>query len=409
MRFTFLTTLYANYVEAFYAARPGLEVKSYAEQKAALDHDGFAWNGGLEPALAALGYEVQAIYANVAPLQKAWMREHAQPWPATRWLGDVALRQVAEFGPEILWVDSLAEFPRRWMEQARSDTPQLRRIFGYTGVDVRDAETVKACDAIFASIMFFVDGFRRGGTRSHLFRHAFNPDILTRLPPRSPVIEDVLFAGSIARGEGDHLERERLIEALVEAVPTTIRCPQGSISYRRDWVETNLRRGVFQFLQTLRRAGVGETTLERLPVVGRAADWTKPPLSQINPRLHSRMQPAVFGLEMFAALQRHAVSLNRHIDLARAEAGNIRMFEVTGVGACLLTDWKANVAEMFEVDREVATYRSAAECVEKARWLLDHPKERAEIAAAGQKRTRASHTFERRARELDHIIRTEFN
>jgi spore maturation protein CgeB len=58
----------------------------------------------------------------------------------------------------------------------------------------------------------------------------------------------------------------------------------------------------------------------------------------------------------------------------------LRLFETTGIGTCLLTDWKPNISELFEP----VTYRSPAEALEKARGLLDHEPERQKIARAGQ-------------------------
>ena len=47
------------------------------------------------------------------------------------------------------------------------------------------------------------------------------------------------------------------------------------------------------------------------------------------------------------------------------------------------------------------------ECIEKIKWLLDHPKEREEIAKAGQKRVLKDHTFKIRANQLNEIILKE--
>ena len=34
-------------------------------------------------------------------------------------------------------------------------------------------------------------------------------------------------------------------------------------------------------------------------------------------------------------------------------AGNIRMFEITGVGSCLLTENFNNIPQLFDIDKEV--------------------------------------------------------
>jgi len=55
----------------------------------------------------------------------------------------------------------------------------------------------------------------------------------------------------------------------------------------------------------------------------------------------------------------------------------------------------------------VVTYKTADECVEKISWLLDHPKEREDIARAGQARTLREHTFAQRALLLNEIIQKQ--
>jgi spore maturation protein CgeB len=120
-------------------------------------------------------------------------------------------------------------------------------------------------------------------------------------------------------------------------------------------------------------------------------------------------KPPLFGLKMYAALSRSRIAFNIHGDVAGAYAANIRMFEATGVGTCLLTDWKKNIAELFEPDSEIVTYRTTDECLEKIRWLLDHPVECAEIARRGQARTLRDHTVVQRVGQLHEIIMNRFS
>jgi spore maturation protein CgeB len=118
------------------------------------------------------------------------------------------------------------------------------------------------------------------------------------------------------------------------------------------------------------------------------------------------MRPAVYGMDMFRVLARSKLSLNCHTDISPKSASNMRMYEVTGVGACLVTDWKSNLKDLFEPDVEVVTYRSPDECVEKIRWLLAHPADRIRIAEAGRRRTHSAHTYNHRAPLLDELMRS---
>jgi spore maturation protein CgeB len=106
---------------------------------------------------------------------------------------------------------------------------------------------------------------------------------------------------------------------------------------------------------------------------------------------------------MYRALQRSLVTFNSHVPTSRI-ARNMRLFEATGVGACLITDWRENMNDLFADGTEIVTYRSKEECLEKLRWLIAHPEETRQIAASGQRRCLSDHTYRSRAAILDEII-----
>ncbi|MNY21625.1 Spore protein YkvP [compost metagenome] len=167
-----------------------------------------------------------------------------------------------------------------------------------------------------------------------------------------------------------------------------------------------LKEALYWGMAGLKGLGLPADLLAKVPLVGRAAHWPQAPRSQSIPELSRSLRPSVFGLAMFQTLQQSRLSFNSHIDLSPRSASNMRMFEATGVGSCLVTDWKENIHTLFEPDREVVTYRSVDECLEKVRWLLDHPAEREAIAKAGQARTLREHTIPHRARRFDEILRS---
>jgi spore maturation protein CgeB len=115
----------------------------------------------------------------------------------------------------------------------------------------------------------------------------------------------------------------------------------------------------------------------------------------------------VFGIEMYRILRNYGIVLNNHGDVAGHFAGNMRLFEATGVGSCLLTDDKSNMEDLFLRDAEVVVYKSINDCIEKLKWLLDHESERKRIAAAGHIKTLSAHTVENRCRIIESVIEDE--
>jgi spore maturation protein CgeB len=143
----------------------------------------------------------------------------------------------------------------------------------------------------------------------------------------------------------------------------------------------------------------------KFPLIRRGVFWVSDPaLPTMQDRYSQRCHAPVFGLRNYEILGRSKIVFNSHINIAGSYAANIRLFEATGMGACLITDWKDNLRDLFEPDVEVMTYRTVAECAEKVNYLLKHPAELKGIASAGQRRTLREHTYYHRAQQLVNIV-----
>jgi len=77
-----------------------------------------------------------------------------------------------------------------------------------------------------------------------------------------------------------------------------------------------------------------------------------------------------------------------------------RVFEVTGMGGCLLTQETQDLDRYFVPNKEIETFSTPTELVQKIRLLLDNPEYRDAVALAGHARVRQEHTYERRFQKL---------
>jgi hypothetical protein len=118
----------------------------------------------------------------------------------------------------------------------------------------------------------------------------------------------------------------------------------------------------------------------------------------------SIIKPPVYGLEMYNTLKNSKLSLNIHIDKAKNEAANMRLFEITGAGSCMVTDWKENLTNIFVEDEEIVVFKTFEEAKDKIKMLLKDDKLRNKIALAGQKRTLNDYKFSNKIKWLDKII-----
>lgn len=409
MKLVKITSVYPEYIQKFYATRPTLHLQSYADQKAALDYDAFGWSDSWAHALGKLGYQVIELRPNIEALQRSWAKENdffvgsSDEEPSTRMLS-ILKEQVVSSRPDILFIDAYDILTEAWVRDVKSECPNLQLTFAWCGAPFQDDSVFRTCDRVLSNIPSLVETFRAQGHRSQHLHHAFEPRILERIDLNTPKVDQFSFVGGIVRGKKFHQHREELLEGLVAQTNIQIYSPSAAMGLKDD-LKTVAKMGAFGAANFLKAWGMSEETLMRLPVLKRAARWQSAPMFPVSRVLGPRLRPGVFGLEMYQVLRNSAATFNCHIDVAGHAASNFRLFEATGVGTCLLTDWKENITELFEPGTEIVTYRSLEECIEKARWLIDHPKDCLAIAVAGQKRTLREHTFELRAQRLDQLIK----
>ncbi|WP_319582642.1 glycosyltransferase [uncultured Pseudodesulfovibrio sp.] len=351
-----ITMGYEEYLEALYASRPEMRTASYAGQQAFVFGDAFGEADNLERHLTRLGVEAHTVIANCAPMQDAWAREHGLD-PRTV---DILEAQLREYRPTVLFIHNCFRHDDAFIRRIRAQVPSVRLVVGWCGIGFNDEWTRRwtEFDAILTCNPTQHADLLAAGIPSEVVLHGFEEGNLAKLDAVAPGEDfDLLFTGSMIASNDYHRGRIRILEALVD---------------------------------------------EGLPL--RIFSKPLPDPAVFPAKLLERIEPPLYGLRMLAALRRAKVVFNSHLDGNGEYAGNSRLFEATGVGTCLLTDQKRNIAELFEPDREIVTFSGAEDCARKARRLLQDDALRRSIAQAGQKRTLANYTYADRARAIHEFI-----
>lgn len=361
MRIQLLWTFYDQYLDAFYAARPGLAQRGHSEQLAALLDDGFGWPPAAGRRLAELGHEVDIVIANAGPLQRAWALEHGVEFPETGWQTSLAADQVRRFRPDVLWISSNFRYFGDWLRSVRDS---CGRVVAWTAAPLPVSLDLGGIDCMLTSHDNFVQEFRSRGVRCERVLPCFEERVLDGLG--APVRDiPVSFVGSLTWAHG---ERIRAMNRVVRETPLEIWTARPRL----------LSRGAL-----------------------RPAFWT----AWWNTRhLMRRSHGEVYGRGLYEVMLRSKIAVNVHIGVAGGLAGNMRMFEATGCGALLLTEEAPNLAELFRPGEEVVAYADTDDLIAKIRHYLAHPEEASRIAAAGQGRTHSQYSTQARAREIAGIF-----
>jgi glycosyltransferase involved in cell wall biosynthesis len=367
--------------------------------------DCFGWFDVWTHALEPLGYRVWEPVGNAEPMQKQWAREHGVTYNEATWLTDIVAAQVEHFAPDVVFVNDYSTYPASFFRHLRERCPSIQLIIGWCGAPYRDGSVFDAYDLVLSNIPALVRHFRKGGHQSEHMAHAFDPRVLDRIDAARGPRHNFVFAGSIVKGKSYHNRREQLLRDLVRETELEIwsNVDVPSLKARVRYQSKNLLHHVGSASEVIPKL---RDTLRELPRLGpHLARSEAPPRPYVVPEVAARACEPVFGRSMFQLLSDARLALNTHIDLAREHASNMRLFEATGVGTCLLTERQPDLGRLFKPDEEVVAYGSTEEAIERVEYLLDHPDERRRIAKAGQKRTLRNHTFEERAEQLDQLIR----
>ncbi len=352
MRILTIDHYYESFLDALSRAE-GRPRGSYAEQWRAVMDTCFGTADFYSKNLAALGHEATEIVANGLALQRQWAKENdsvplplrflpdtgTYPRGMRRWSDDIIIAQTRAFRPDVVHVQHPLGISTRLFRELKAVAPLVTaQIASY----FPSVEPLKKFDLMLSSLPNYVDVFRANGIRSADFGLGFEATILDRV--QRTEVHPVVFVGGVSDA---HPIRNQLLERVAGEVPL-------------EWW------------------GYGAHTL---------------PLSS---PLRRRHRGEAWGIDAYRALASGRICINRHEAIAGDYANNMRLYEATGVGTLLITDAKRNLAELFEPGAEVVVYHSDDELIEQVRHYMSHEQEAREIAAAGQRRTLAAHTYRHR-------------
>jgi spore maturation protein CgeB len=403
-RFVKVTNYYRNFLNYYYKKNPGVLQLSYQDQFNHIMNEAFGWSNFYQSHLNKLDNEAYEIIANAEPLQSVWANEHGFNSRGE----DILLEQLKFYKPDVIFFQDSLSFSYSFLQEVKMKVPSVKKIIGWCCAPfaVQQLETFKLFDFVCACSPKFVEVLQNIGVKTYRLNHAFESSLTSRVRQDNNFPEsDFVFIGSLIGNKDFHNDRIKLIESLLrKKVNLSL---YTNLPYDNPFYILGQKSG-YLISQFLKSVGLSSLALS-LPVIKKVARLNEVPRRiNFSDKFKQAANPIpLYGIEMFRALSKSKIGFNSHGGVAGEYAANVRLFEVTGVGSCLLTDHKKNINDFFEPDKEVVTYRSANECIEKVNWLLSHPNELKQIAIAGQKRILKDHTFERRAGELNEIISKE--
>jgi spore maturation protein CgeB len=374
MRILILNADYPTFIQQFYASNPGLEFKTYEQQWNARANSLFGVAHYYSRAFRALGHDAEEVFVNISPLINAWRREHGM----REALFD-RLRNRHHLKQRRFWADRNRVL-KLAAERIRTERPDLVLNHDMNIFDSSFFAPIRSSIKVLVGQHACTEVWTESPNNWSPFVGAYQDWSVYDLIVSSMPSSVKWFAD---RGAHSVLNRLGIDAEYMASI-------QGNPSSRTSASFVGSLSPVHSSRRDLLRSVMAKEQVEL---------WTTPQEIMDEPLLQANYRGEVYGREMLETLKSSTMTLNHHGNV-RPHANNMRLYEATGVGTLLITDWKPDLEEIFEPGSEVVAYRNSEECIEHIARFRRDIVARNRIAANGNRRVLSEHTYTRRMAEL---------
>ena len=382
IKFFRATAYYPEFLNSFYdREKENLNKKSYIEHLNKLNNQFFWESDFFKYNLEKLGnYEVEEVICNDKLLQVKWAHENQIIFNEENWYFDILEAQLNKFRPNVFYAYDHKILNDTFLNKIKNAIPELKLLIIWDGINAIKYDLFSKADIVLTPADFITENLNNNHIKAYTLPFAFEPRILEHLTTNSNKC-DVSFVGQISLIENGHFARRKLLSKVTKEVNIELYLSGN----------TKIANKPFDKFTASLIKNIGfQETLEVY-------------------KLGKKSKGTLFGIDMYNKFHNSKIVLNKHIDLAGDNAANIRLFEATGSGTCLLTDYKKNIDNFFEIGKEVLVYKNDDDCVKQIKYLLANPNIANKVAEAGQKRTLTQFNYINRMKFLNNIIKKHLN
>jgi len=404
--------------------------KSYIEKLEVCLQENILFPASWTSEMERLGHEVAETICDDPILSASWFAENNRKHML--FADDMEelflIEQIRDFNPDVVIIYAGAAFTvnERVRRRIKMLYPKIL-ITVFWGDEIPGntsyAEFFGDLQFVFTSSDIYSSLFFQVGISAHTIGNAFDPRFA--VPKNIPKKFDVIFCGVTGYGYSDHIRRYNMLKELLEKDDRIIIFSnEPSYPYPRSSYGSLISMALLKVMPTsilqlfMRLRPSAESFLQKIlftklygiPVTSLLRQASHPnydyfigkkPLKRL---FRSRTSEFVSSaVDYYDLLRSSKIVVNIHRD-EEADIGNIRCYEVTGLGTCLLTDRGGPLSKRFDLENDIVTFNSIEECISKIDFLLKNPHERERIARNGQRKTLEKYTVRDQCKAISDIL-----
>ncbi len=332
---------------------------SFDEHRKKIIDKNFSWSLNVKDTFK--DFQVIQLISNDIILQKKWCLENK--FSKSLNIENILYEQIVKENPDIIFFQNTHFLSKIVNKITRY------KFFFYDGTAENNLQIAKQSFGVLTCLKKSMIFYQKNNIKSLYMPHSFNKKILKRVEVKNFLSRkyDLVYSGSVDnRG---HFNRVIFLNKIAKNFNIRL-----YISDSRSFLKIILLIFYFFFTKGF------SNTFEYI-------------FSLIN--LKKKSLNPVYGDEMYNVLANSKISINFHIENSKNEAANMRLFEVLGLGCCLITDFKDNLKDFFS-DDEIITYKNTHEAILKIKEMLNNLNLAEDFAKKGNERVLRDHTSEKR-------------
>ena len=348
------------------------------------------------PLLQSKGCEVIQFHHNLENVERAWAKENHIHSDSEDSILKIGLEKIKRFKPDIIFCTSpLSYINNHFIDDLLDVLETSPKLIAWYGANCGNEKIFAKFDLTLSNSKHLADKLLAHGISAELLQHSFDPIILEKIDEGTTKKNRIAFFGSLDAKTDDFRERTELLNQISTDI--------SKFDIFGDCLTPTFSESA-KFCLLTQRSRFAKI-FSKIISYSKLEYWYDINNLPASPWIHSKgfiksIKRPLFGKEMLNELNSYQIAFNYHNKHTGDYACNMRIFEATGLGCCLLTDYKSNIHSMFEEDKEVITYKTNKEAISKANQLLQNPNIAKEIGLAGQKKTMSEFTTEKQINHL---------
>lgn len=359
-------------------------------------------------------WEALEVIIHNEKIQKQWALENNYHYNEPKsWMLEILKEQILWYKPDIIYASTISTFPDYLIDEIKEKLDHPCLWVSYYGMKSENVKhDFRKFDLVLTGWNQCLEELKESKIPCKLFPQYVDDGIAKKVLNNTKKDIDFSFVGNISIGGEEFNQRREYIKLLIKHCGLKVWAPllKENCS-QREYYRLKYHAFFYDLFHHIKASRLSSL----IPLMGflnKYQNWSRRPNPSvyIHPKIAKSCNNPVYGADMYQLLRRSNLTFNSYtkIDAGNGKvpyvAGNIRLFEATGVGTCILTQYTDDLDFFFKSDEEVAVYRTSNEAISKAKYLLANDSERNRIASAGMKKTWGNHTASIRAKQFVEII-----